>query len=283
MRIQSFADLLICKQDWSVKAHSASLPALVREPDRLRVGADIGHVLGRQFAHDARGWGQSVVVSAQASKTFGYQLGDCQLDVVCLGATDAYCIVFEPSAPGRTFAPDALTRRLLERARGLAGRQQALDAAMKALRVSLRADSVSLLRALPLHEFAVEAQEGKPAHASWPAALSPAVHAVVFSGAGIVFDCDDAGCSIIGAVDIESKSVPEWLQIPSPLLVSFLSERGSKSAHWYVGAAQGGDRFCLFVEHNAVGAVDLAKRHAAELALEVLLLVIDAEHPSTGL
>lgn len=281
MRIQSFADLLICRQDWSVQAYSTSLSDLVSDSDRLQVGADLAAVLSRQFAHDARGWGQSMAVTAQVSRAFGYQIADRRLDVSCHGASESYCIVLEPSAPGRPFAPDALTRRLLQRVRRLAGRQQALDAAMKALRLSLRADSVSLLRALPGHRIVLEAQDSKSSYGSWPPNILPVMHAEIFSDAGIISDSHDAGCLLVGGAELKSGTTPSWLRIPSPLMVSFLGERGSNSAHWYVAASTRGEEFCLFVEHNAAGAVDAVKRHATELALEVLLLIIDAEHPST--
>jgi len=188
-------------------------------------------------------------------------------------------MVLEASAPGRPFAPDALARRLLNRVRGLANRKRAVDSAMKTLRLSLRADSVSLLRESPDRGVVVDAQDSRRADGSSSFDPPTAVLEQLVSGPGVIADSRDTGNLLVGGEGLDDSFIAQWLRIPSPSFVSFLDERGSGSAHWYACVATHGERYCLFVEHNAPGAVDAARRHATELAFEILMLVLDAEHP----
>ncbi len=277
--IQSFAGVLLCSRDLSIQGFSQSLPTLTGSGDRLRIGASLADVFGRQIAHDARGWGQSLEVTGQEPTAFSYEIEQSCFDISCQGGPDLFSFTFETCPGGRHFPVDSIARRILQRVRGQATREQALDAATRTMRLSLRAEAVWLYEVNNLDEMTLQSHDCVAGVGLRQATLNPVLTSAMTAGPGIVADYDDAGTELICQSPEVANALPAWLHRPGAPLLAFLSQSQTRSAHWYAVRRSRSRLMCLLVEHAAGGAADCARRQATRLAFEIMLLAADAEHP----
>lgn len=277
--IQSFAGVLVCGRDLTIQAFSNSLSAMTGVGDKLKIGASVADVFGRQIAHDARGWGQTLEVTGQEPTTFAYQIEQKCFDISCQGGPDMFSFTFEPSPGGRQFPVDSITRRILQRVRGQASRQQALDAATRTMRLSLRAEAVWLYEVRDEHGLVLQSQDCVQGIEPRQPDINAEITCALTAGAGVVPDYEDAGSELVcQSADIAAR-LPVWLNRPSAPLLAFLTQAHTRSAHWYAVERSGKRLMCLLVEHASDGAADCARRQATRLAFEIMLLAADAEHP----
>ncbi len=273
--VQSFAGLLICRPDWTIQAYSECLPSLVTTAIPIQPDLPFDQVFGRQFAHDVRGHVQSSTASSDPSFNPGVALGDVSVDVGCSRAGDVFVLTVEAGRPGRAVAPDALARRYLQRLGAAQSLSEAAVIAGNLMRLFLRVDSVSVIGQDDAGELDVLASVGSRA----PALIREQVHAEALagltSGMGVVADATADVCRLIGEAPDES-ALPALVRQPGPALLDLLALRQTRSASWYLGPCARGMPLIALAECAMPPPPDMARRKAADLATQVLALMLDA-------
>lgn len=143
--VQPPGAVMLVDADWSLAAWSVNLPTMLGTKVEPRFGLPAADLVDRKFAHDLRGWAQSLG-QARARRVLAHPCGRISLDLQIQALDDGYLIEFEPPDPAQAgIDTTALVRRLLDRLEGAAGRDEAAQAGTTIIRLFARADRVRLL------------------------------------------------------------------------------------------------------------------------------------------
>ncbi len=281
LTIQQAGALMVLKADWRLHALSDNLATMLGAEQELEPGDDLADRLGRQFAHDSRGWAQGLDANSGMVRYLRHEGEAGILDLSITQVGERYVVSFEPARPGKTIARDALVQRFLHKLRPLSDVSAIAEGAAMQIRMFTQSDHVAIVLTDGEHGGQVLAQSGAEAFtlASSATSFRQLLPGVDDPGsAGMIVDTQDAGWLVRTAdnedPDIELQHSP--LRQPKASTVVALGEQGARGALWFPLLGATGPVGLVLCRRATPRHCDAARRAATDLAVSYLALMIQA-------